>query len=125
MYYAYGQRRAIKRNTVDYIPKNFGDLFGTGLGKALWAFMNEHDTLIRMETATYLGRPAVEPLGPLLLNEFGDKVREHRVKQMIGHMVRQVVEARGYIVDRQGVRITRSGNLFTSGTRYVRREARA
>ena len=106
---------------MDYDARNFSDLATTPLGKRLWAFLNEHDNVIRMETASCLGRPAVEPLGPLVLDKFGDKVREHRVKQMIGHMTRQILEARGYVVDRQGARITRPGNPFSSGTRYTRR----
>ena len=108
-------------NAIKYAPRNFSDLYATPLGKKLWAFLNERDNLVRMETASYLQRPAVESLVPFLLDKFGDKVREHRVKQMTGHMVRQVLEARGYVVDRQGVRITRGDGLFTSGTRYTRR----
>jgi hypothetical protein len=108
-------------NAIKYAPRNFSDLYATPLGKKLWAFLNERDNLVRMETASYLGRPAVEAVGPLVLDKFGDKAREHRVKQMIGHMTRQILEARGYVVDRQGVRITRRDILFTSGTRYTRR----
>lgn len=33
-------------------------------------------------------------------------------------MVRQIMEARGYLLDRSGVRIRRRGNLFFSGSRY-------
>ena len=72
-----------------------------------------------METATYLSRPAVEPLSPYLVKRFGDQVREDRIKQMTGHMVRQVIESRAYRVDRNNVRINRAGNIFVSGTRYT------
>jgi hypothetical protein len=88
---------------------------------ALWQFLNDHDNLIRMETATYLERPAVEPLSPGLLARFGDEVREDRVKQMIGRMVRQVIEPGGYRIDRQNVRISKAANMFVSGTRYLER----
>lgn len=71
-----------------------------------------------MQTATYLRRPAVEPLAPGLLSEFGRDVRKDRIKQYIGHAVRRIMEAYGYQMDRSGIRITR-GDLFTSATRYI------
>jgi len=97
----------------------FRELAGSALGRGLWAFLNEHDSLVRMETATYLERPAVEPLSPGLLKRFGDDVRQDRVKQMIGRMVRQILEGRGYRIDRQNVRIPAPENMFASGTRYT------
>jgi|SRR5450432_152923 hypothetical protein len=103
---------------MDYKPQNFSDLYQTPIGQRLWKTMTTHDNIIRMETATLLSRVAVEPLGPILLQGFGEEVRRDRVKQMIGHMARQVMEQRGYKVDRGNVRITRKG-LFTSGTRYA------
>jgi hypothetical protein len=59
----------------------------------------------------------VEPLAPGLITEFKEDVKEDRAKQYIGHAVRQIMEACGYHLDRQGVRITHD-NLFTSGSRY-------
>jgi hypothetical protein len=105
---------------MEYDPRNFSDLYATSLGKKLWKTMTSNNNIIRMETATYLRRVAVEPLGPTLLQEFGDGVRADRVKQMLGHMARQILESRGYKVDRGNVRITRKG-LFASGTRYAER----
>ena len=43
---------------------------------------------------------------------------DDRVKQMIGHMVRQVMESRGYRIDRRDVSI--GSALFSKGTRYGR-----
>jgi hypothetical protein len=74
-----------------------------------------------METATFLERAAVEPLTPGLVRHFGPEIAQDRLKQMIGHMTRQVMVALGYEIDRQGLRITRE-SLFTSATRYRRRE---
>ena len=73
-----------------------------------------------MEIATYLDRPAIEALSPTLLQRFGGQVAQNQVKRMIGHMVRQIMEARGYRLDRSGVPITRRGNIFFSGSRYIR-----
>lgn len=112
-------------NTFD--PGTFRELADSPLGQAVWRFLNEPDNLVRMETATYLGRPAVEPLSPGLLARFGEEVAQDRMKQMIGRMARQIMEPRGYRIDRQNVRIARPdakpsgkpGNMFTSATRYV------
>ena len=104
-------------NHMQYEPKNFSDLFDSPIGHQIWEVLNEPDNILRMETATFLRRTAVEPLSPVLLKAFGDVARGHRVKQMIGHMVRQILEARGYSIDRVGVRI-KAGNIFASGTRY-------
>ncbi|MHB9446444.1 hypothetical protein ACYG9R_06685 [Mesorhizobium sp. RSR565B] len=100
-----------------YVPQNFRDLAETDLGKELWSFLKRSDNLIRMETATLLDRAAVEPLAAGLVAEFGEEVADDRVKQMIGHMVRQVMAALGYKPDRSALRITRP-SLFTSGTTY-------
>lgn len=105
-------------STVTYVPGNFSDVSGTEFGVAVWAFLNEPDNLIRMETATYLSRPAVEPLSPVLLQRFTASDFNDRNKQMLGHMVRQIMEARGFAFDQSGVRITREGNVFSSGARY-------
>ena len=101
---------------LDYDPHNFRDLFETDLGQAVWAFMKRADDVVRMETATYLNRAAVEPLAPGLLRLFGPEIAQDRLKQMIGHMARQVMEAIGLELDRHGMRITRS--IFTTATRY-------
>ena len=67
---------------------------------------------------TGLSRPAAEPLSPGLHAKFGDPVAVDRIKQMTGHMIRQLLENRGYRLDQSGVRITRKGNIFSSATRY-------
>ncbi|MFI5020556.1 MAG: hypothetical protein ACHQRJ_02735 [Alphaproteobacteria bacterium] len=111
---------ATPTDLADFDAGNFRQLAQTALGKTLWQFLNEHDNVIRMETATYLERPAVQPLSPGLLVRFGDEVRQDRVKQMIGRMVRQIMEPRGYHIDRQNVRIPATGDqMFASGTRYI------
>ncbi len=103
-----------------YRPDKFANTFKDEGGQALWDFLNEPDIRLRMTTASYLGRPAVEPLSPALLQRFGPSIKRVRLKQMIGHMVRQVLEARGYRLDRSNVKIARVGNMFASGSRYVK-----
>lgn len=100
-----------------YVPQNFRDLAETDLGKALWEFLKQPDNVIRMETATLLERAAVEPLAVGLVAEFGDEIRDDRIKQMIGHMAKQIMAELGYEIDRSALRITRP-SLFTSATTY-------
>ncbi|MER8917713.1 hypothetical protein NKI32_28350 [Mesorhizobium sp. M0761] len=106
-----------KLDALEYQPQNFRDLADTELGKEIWAYLKEYDNQIRMETATLLERAAVEPLAAGLIAEFGEDISDDRVKQMIGHMVRQVMFALGFEPERSALRITRP-SLFTSGTTY-------
>jgi hypothetical protein len=98
------------------------DHFTLGCGNvqdALWSFVLLPENVIRMEAVTAVERPAVEALsGPLVL-EFGREIAQSSIKQMVGHMVRQVMEALDYEVDRHRVRITRPG-LFATGMTFRR-----
>ena len=102
---------------LEYRSQNFRDMYETELGQEIWSFMKRPDNVVRMETATFLERAAVEPLAPGLLTEFGPDVAEDRLKQMIGHMARQIMEAIGYEIERSGLRITRE-SLFSTAARY-------
>ena len=106
-----------------YRPDRFLNTFKQEGGQALWDFLHEPNTILRMETAAYLGRPSIEPLSPSLLARFGGEVKRDRIKQMIGHMVRQVMEARGYQLQQGNMKITRIGNIFSRGSRFVKPEA--
>jgi hypothetical protein len=101
-----------------YRPDHFKDIADTQLGQQLWDFLNEPDIVLRMETASELERPAVEAIGHLLAEKFGQaEIAPDRVKQAIGHMIRQVLESKGLQVDAQGIRI-RGNTVFSKGTRY-------
>lgn len=97
----------------------FSDIHDSKLGRDLLKFLSDHDNVIRMETASELGRPALEPLGDRLIERFGAAVKTDRVKQFIGFATRQVMEARGFQLDAQGVKV-RVGSLFTVASRYRR-----
>lgn len=104
---------------MKYEAHNFSDLFATRMGANLWEYLQRPNTILAMEVATKLRRPAVEAIGNDLVEEFGDAVRENRVKQMIGHMARQVLESRGYEPDAQRIPIRFDG-LFSTASRYRR-----
>jgi len=100
-----------------YAPQHFRELAETELGQEILKFMTHPINVVRMQTATELERVAVEPLGKYLVKEFGEDVIDDRVKQMIGHMAKQIMEHIGYQHDRKSLQITRPG-LFSSGSTY-------
>ena len=104
--------------TNEYSAGTFRALAESPLGRSLWQFLNEPLTMTRMETATDLGKPAVSGIEEPLLNEFGERVVDDRVKQMVGHMVRQVMESLGYQMEQHNVTI--GSALFSKGARYGR-----
>lgn len=103
----------------EYDAGSFTDVAYTDLGIRLWEFLNEERSIIRLEAATELRRPALEALQSQLLFVFGEKIKERRYKQMIGHMTRQIMEQCGFSLDQTSVRI-RTGELFTTAARYTR-----
>jgi len=110
---------------MEYDAWKFVQLAESDFGKKLWEFLNEHETFIRMETATRLKRPAVEGIAEELLINFNEEIKNLnnsdylRVKQMIGHMVKQVMASHNYHVFMKNVRVL-STNLFSKGTRYIK-----
>jgi hypothetical protein len=109
---------------MEYLPGKFSDLASLSIGKKLWDFLTQQENIIRMETAVDLGKPAVEAVAGKLIERFGDDVRVDRVKQMIGHMVRQIMENRGYQLDSQNVKVLQDRRLFSKASKYVDGTAR-
>ena len=103
---------------MEYQAWKFADIAGTPLGIKLWEFLNQRDNIIRMETAVDLNKPAAEAVARVLIEEFREDVRPDRVKQMIGHMIRQIMEAHGYQLDSQNITVSQDRRLFTKATRY-------
>ena len=79
-----------------YNPGKFASLYASALGQRLWAFLTRPENVARLETASELSKPAVEGIEEQLLAEFREDVLAHRVKQMVGHMVRQIMEQRDW-----------------------------
>jgi hypothetical protein len=103
-----------------YDAGRFSDVANTPLGRRLWSFLQQPENVLRLEVASELRHPAVEGIAERLVEEFGEEVRPDRVKQVVGHMVRQVLESRGFTLDAQGLRTRFGGGLFTRGSRYRR-----
>jgi hypothetical protein len=102
----------------EYAAGQFAGLANTPFGKKAWKFLSSAEIVRDMETGSELGHPAVASIEERLLEEFGKDVLEDRTKQMLGHMVRQIMEKRGFVIDQQNVTI---GSVpFSKGTRYRR-----
>ena len=106
----------MSKAVTKYEAGSFQALAETKLGRDLWEFLNREQIFSRLDTATDLGNPAVAGIEEPLLAQFGEAVLDDRAKQMIGHMVRQVMVAEGYEVEKQNVKI--GSALFSKGTRY-------
>lgn len=104
---------------MKYDAGRYSSTFVNEGGKEIWEFLVKPENIIRMETATYLSRPAIEPLSPILLQCFGDHARRDRIKQMMGHMVRQIMESRGYILQQGNVKISSTNSIFSKASRYT------
>jgi hypothetical protein len=104
----------------DYDAARFAKEANTPLGREIFAFLASEVAVDAMEVASDLGSPAVAGIEEKLLKKFGDKVMPDRIKQMIGHMVRQIMEDEGFVVDQGDMKM---GSIpFSKGTRYKRPE---
>jgi hypothetical protein len=101
-----------------YNPEMFEPLYASELGQRIWAFITLPVTVARLETASQLSKPAVEGIAEQLLDEFREDILADRVKQMVGHMVRQIMEQQGWILDQTNVKI--NSVPFRKAARYRR-----
>src|SRR5438067_909278 len=108
----------MKFSLFTYNPEKFAALYASDLGQRLWAFLTRPENVARLETASELSKPAVEGIEEPLLEAFGEDVLADRVKQMIGHMVRQILEHRGWALDQGDVKV--QSVPFMKAARYRR-----
>ncbi len=101
-----------------YRPEKFASLYASDLGQRIWAFLSLPEQVARLETASGLGKPAVEGIEEQLLEEFREEVLADRVKQMVGHMVRQILEQQGWVLDQADVKV--QSVPFSKAARYRR-----
>ena len=77
-----------------------------------------------MQTASDLKRPAVQPLTKFLLVKFAGRINpvnkdeRFKIKQMMGHMIRQVMEENGYEHDAYNVLVNDEYDYFSKASRY-------
>lgn len=103
---------------VPYIPGKFAQEYATADGQKLWKMLTREENIARMETASDLDQPALKPLEDILLEEIGEPILRDRMKQMTGHMVRQVMESRGFVHDASDIKL--ASVPFYKASRYRR-----
>ncbi|MDD3012646.1 MAG: hypothetical protein PHC34_02960 [Candidatus Gastranaerophilales bacterium] len=107
-----------QRLNINYVPKQFTTAFNENDGQKIWDFLIHPANYIRYETAVKLRRPPVEVIGDLLAQEFSLTTRSNiQVKQMIGHMIYQIMTALGYRHSSSNCRI-QNNQVFSSGAKY-------
>ena len=104
-------------NSYDAGP--FTDVASTW-GEQLWAFLNEPPAIASMINASDIGSPAAESVAMALFQRFGDGIRQDRVKQFIGFLIRQVMERNGYEHISYGQH-TQDNTVFITASVYSRR----
>src|SRR4051794_1476498 len=63
---------------MNYEAQNFSGLFRASFGPSLWQYLRRPETLLAMEIATKLRKPAVEAIGDDLIRDFGTVVQQKR-----------------------------------------------
>jgi len=101
-----------------YSPERFAALYALDLGQRIWVFLTRPEIVARLETACELSKPAVEGIEEQLLEAFREEILVDRVKQMVGHMVRQILEQRGWVLDQTDVKV--QSVPFSKPARYRR-----
>jgi len=101
-----------------YNPETFSTLYASPLGQRIWSFLIRPEIVARLGTASELGKPAVEGIEEQLLETFREDILVDRVKQMVGHMVRQIMEHDGWILDQAEVKV--QSVPFIKAARYRR-----
>ena len=104
---------------LTYIPNSFSDIASTPLGQSIWEFLNEPLNVHSLKLASKLQRPAVEGITDEIFDKFGEVIKEDRTKQMIGHMIRQILENNGFHLQSSNIKV-RYGNVFSYGSKYSR-----
>ena len=90
-------------------------------GHQLWRFLTEPNIIHAMTDASDNKRPAAEAVASELYQRFGDDIRQDRVKQFIGFLIRQVMERNGYRHKSYGKQ-TRDNPIFVKASLYSRRD---
>jgi hypothetical protein len=98
--------------------------------RRLWAFLSSKENIIRMITATEIERPAAEAMSYRLEAFYADKPKDFtqlvQFKQIIGYMIKIIMEMFGYVVEQKRVKNSSHFNpdtqkvlkYFTTASRY-------
>jgi hypothetical protein len=115
----------------EFTTKTFSSIYETEQGQKIWKFLNEPTSVARMQAVSDVGKPALLAVERFLIGDYQvqerasvkekDKAQFDRLKQMLGAMVRQVMEAHGYKLKSNNVKVPDS-KVFFSASRYTKTE---
>ena len=121
------ERKTMKN---DFNSKQFPDIYPGDKGLTIWNFLNERETVVRMQAVSDIGKPALLAIEKNLIFDFGiiekenqkqisseEKSKNDNLKRMIGSMVKQVLEQNGYVWVKSS-KVTNS-KLFSTAALYV------
>jgi hypothetical protein len=108
---------------MTYEPGTFKDVFETPMGHDVWDFLTTEKSICKLTLTSDLDYPAVEGIGDDLFNHFDKAIREDRYKQMIGHMIRQILEKNGYNHVKHSIKCSKQ-KLFSNGSKYKKIETK-
>lgn len=107
--------------------KTFSDIYQSQQGKEIWLFLNEPISIARMQAVSDVGKPALLAIEKGLVQKGliserdnvseDNKAQFDRLKQMLGAMVRQVLEGNGYQLHASNVKVPNS-KVFYSASSY-------
>lgn len=109
---------------LTYLPSRHANLFQEALAQEIWAYLNQPETKIILETTARLRHPAVEGIDEHIDEKFGARLKKDtdvflNYKRMTGHMIRQIMSDMGYELDAQNIKTRPPNNrIFSSGSRY-------
>lgn len=101
-------------------PCLFGEFASTAVARKLWAFLNHEEQVIRLVVASELGHAALDGVVERLEMRFGSALDDHRTRQLVGAMIRQVMAGEGWVMDKTGIKVRR-GERFSVAARYANR----
>jgi len=104
-----------------YVPGRFASVASTEEGRAVLKWLTQNVISVRLTAVADLRCVSVAVIQQDLLDEFGDTVRAYRMRQYVGHIVRQVMSYCGYELEKEDVKLIRP-ILFKTGARYKERQ---
>ena len=113
----------------EFDTKTFRSIYETEQGKKIWEFLKEEKSIDRMQAFSDAGKPALLAIEASLIDDFQvqerasvakkDKAQFDRLKQMLGAMVRQVMDANCYKLQSNNIK-TPNSLIFFSASRYTK-----
>jgi hypothetical protein len=105
---------------LKYEPRQFRNVWTRASSKRMWKYLNIHESLVRMDTAVEIKRTPYEGVAIPFEAEFARFLKNQRIKQMVGHMIRQIMTHHGYrYAGNKKLRKPVRG-LFTTGCKFVK-----